>query len=49
LIALSKFMVSVFLIIIILINIFEGDCKDLFENTFQSEYSLLPVYQEFDI
>ena len=49
LIAFSKFLVSVFLIIIILVNIFEGDCKDLFENTFQSEYSLLPVYQEFDI
>ena len=49
LIAFSKFLVSVFLIIIILVNIFEGDCKDLFENTFKSEYSLLPVYQEFDV
>ena len=49
LIALSKFLVSVFLIIIILINIFEGDCKELFENTFKSEYNLLPIYQEFDV
>ena len=49
LIALSKFLVSVFLIIIILVNIFEGDCKDLFENTFKSEYNLLPIYQEFDV
>ena len=49
LIAFSKFLVSVFLIIIILINIFEGDCKELFENTFKSEYNLLPIYQEFDV
>ena len=49
LIALSKFLVSVFLIIIILVNIFEGDCKELFENTFKSEYNLLPIYQEFDV
>ena len=32
-----------------MINIFEGDCKTLFENTFKTEYSLLPVYQESDI
>ncbi len=49
LLALTKFLVSFFLIVIVMINIFEGDCKTLFENTFKTEYSLLPVYQESDI
>ena len=41
--ALSKFLVSLFLLIIVLINIFEGDCKDLFEAKNTKNYDEIPI------
>ena len=41
--AFSKFLVSVLLIVIVIINIFEGDCKNLFEGDNKIEYN--PIEQ----
>ena len=44
--AFSKFLVSVVLIVVIIINIFEGDCKNLFDGDNKIEYNPLEQIDE---